>query len=73
MKTTTQQPKIGNWLILLIRVDKVGRGGKDQESKQSSTTFDPGYHIGKWQKHNLTSQTRAKRSALSQQVTTWQQ
>ena len=29
--------------------------------------------MGKWQKHNSTSQTRAKRSALSQQVTTRQQ
>ena len=48
-------------------------GGKDQESIQSSTTPDLGYHMGKWQKHNLTSQTRAKRSALSQQVTTRQQ
>ena len=26
--------------------------------------------MGKWQRHNYTSQTRAKRSALSQQVTT---
>ena len=41
MKTTTQQPKIGNGLILLIRVDEVRKGGKDQESKQSSTTSDP--------------------------------
>ena len=39
--------------------------GKDQESIQSSTTPDPGYQC-----HNKTSQTRAKRSALSQQVTT---
>ena len=30
---------------------------KDQESIQSSTTPDPGYHMGKWQKHNYTSQT----------------
>ena len=29
--------------------------------------------MGKWQKHNQTSQTRAKMSALSQQVTTRQQ
>ena len=27
-------------------------GGKDQESIQSSTTPDPGYHMGKLQKHN---------------------
>ena len=26
------------------------KGGKVQESIQSSTTPDPGYHIGKWQK-----------------------
>ena len=25
---------------------------KDQESIQSSTTPDPEYHMGKWQKHN---------------------
>ena len=41
--------------------------------EQSSTTPDPGYHMRKWQKHNKTSQTRAKRSALSQQVATRQQ
>ena len=46
---------------------KSKKDGKDQESIQLSTTPDPGYHMGKWQKHNLTSQTRAKRSALSQQ------
>ena len=28
------------------------KGGKDQESIKSSTTPDPGYHMGKWQKHN---------------------
>ena len=48
------------------------KGGKDQESIQSSTTPDPEYHTGKWQKHYQTSQTRAKRQALSQQVTTRQ-
>ena len=31
---------------------KSKKGGKDQESKQSSTTPDPGYHMGKRQKHN---------------------
>ena len=30
--------------------------GKDQESKQSSTTPDPGHHMGKWQKHIQASQ-----------------
>ena len=44
------------------------KGGRDQESTQSSITPDPGYHMGKWQKHN-----KAKRSDLSQQVTTRQQ
>ena len=28
------------------------KGGKDQESIQSSTTPDPGYHMGNRQKHN---------------------
>ena len=28
------------------------KGCKDQESIQSSTTADPGYHMEKWQKHN---------------------
>ena len=41
--------------------------GKDQELIRSSTTPDPGYQ---WESENVTSQTRAKRSALSQQVTT---
>ena len=27
------------------------KGGKDQESIQSSTTPDPGYHMERWQKH----------------------
>ena len=31
--------------------------GKDQESIQSSTTPDPGHHIGEWQKHKKTSHT----------------
>ena len=30
---------------------KSKKGGKDQESIQSSTTPDPEYHMGKWQKH----------------------
>ena len=49
------------------------KGGKYQKSIQSSTTPDPGYQMGKYQPHNLTPQTRAKRPALSQQVTTRQQ
>ena len=28
------------------------KDGKDQESIQSSTTPDPGYHMGKWHNHN---------------------
>ena len=48
-------------------------GGKDQESIQSCTTPEPGYHMGTWLKHKLTPQTNAKRSAFSQQVTTRQQ
>ena len=46
--------------------------GKDQESIQSSTAPDPGYHMGKWQmktQENITL-TRTKRSVLSKQVTT---
>ena len=34
---------------------KSKKGGKDQESIQSSTTPDPGYYMGKWQKHNYSS------------------
>ena len=52
---------------------KSKRGGEDHDSIQSDTKPDPGYHMGKWQKHNKTSQTRAKRSAFSQQVNTRQQ
>ena len=44
---------------------KSKKEGKDQESIQSSTTPDPGYQ---WESDNVT--TRAKRSALSQQMTT---
>ena len=54
-------------------IKKSKKGGKDQKSTQLSTTPDPKYHMRKWQKYNLTSQTRAKKSALSQQVTTMQQ
>ena len=50
----------------IVSSQKVRKGGQDQESIQSSTTPDPEYH-------NKTSQTRAKRSALSQQVATRQQ
>ena len=49
------------------------KGGKGKESIQSSTPPDPWYHMGKWLKRNLTSQTKATRLALSQQVTTRQQ
>ena len=51
-----------------IGLFKCEKGGKDQESILSSTIPDPGYHMGKQQKHNKTSQTRDKRSALSKQV-----
>ena len=50
---------------ILLHVYKSKEEDKDQESIQSSTTPDPGYQ---WESN--TSQTRAKRSALSQQVTT---
>ena len=32
--------------------DESKTGGKDQESIQTSTTPDPIYHMGKWQKQN---------------------
>ena len=35
--------------------------GKAQESIQSSTTLDPGHHMGKLQKHKETSHTRDPR------------
>ena len=44
---------------------------KDQESIQSSTTPDPRHHMEKWKKQQENiSHKRAKRQALSQQVTT---
>ena len=58
------------FLVLNIFIYKIKKEGKDQESIQSSTTPDPGYQ---WESGNVTirqSQTRAKRSALSQQVAT---
>ena len=38
--------------------------GKYQEWIQSSTTPDTGYHMEKWQIHNLTTQTRGRRLAI---------
>ena len=35
-----------------MKVAKSKKGDKDQELIQSSTTPDPGYHMGKWQKYN---------------------
>ena len=35
-----------------IEQNRSKQGGKDQESIQSSTPPEPGYHMGKWQKHN---------------------
>ena len=43
------------WALLL----ESKKGGKDQESIKSSTTPDPFQHMGKWQKYNKTSHTRA--------------
>ena len=60
------------YVVLCVQYE-TKNGGKDHESKQSSTTPDTGYKMGQEQSHNLTPQTRAKRSALSQQVTTSQQ
>ena len=37
------------------------RANLDQESIQSSTTPDPGHHMGKWQKHKKTLHTRGPR------------
>ena len=51
-----------------LDLDESKKGCKDQESIQSSTTPDSGYQ---WEVTNSqkTPQTRAKRSALSQQQT----
>ena len=51
----------------LVYMSKSKKKDKDQESIQPSTTRDPGYNMGKEQEHNVTQQTRAKRSALSLQ------
>ena len=58
------------YYIYLSTIDiiKVKKDGKDQETIQSSTTPHPGVT-----KIQNTSPTRAKRSSLSQQVTTRQQ
>ena len=53
-----------------IKVNRSKKEDKDHESIQSSTTPDPRYQ---WESDNFTirhHKTRAKRSALSQQVTT---
>ena len=64
---------VRNYLIAVSENVHSKKDSKDQESIQSSTTPYPGYHKEKWQKLNKTSQTRANRLALSQQVTTGQQ
>ena len=66
------EPEQPVYVVLCVQYESK-KGGKDQESIQSSTTPDPGYKMGMEQPHNLTPQTRSKRSALSQQVTTRQQ
>ena len=44
--------------------------GNNPESTKTCTTPDPGHYMGKWQKHKKLLHTRAKRLALSKQVTT---
>ena len=55
-------------ILFAIKVTKVRRHskeeGKDQESIHSSTTPDPGHHMGIWQKHKKTSYQRVKRPGL---------
>ena len=65
-------PEQSIYVLLCVQYESK-KGGKDQESIQSGSTRDPGHQMGKLQPHNLTPQTRAKRLALSQQVTTRQQ
>ena len=55
--------------IMFLQINKSKKEGKDQESIQSSITPDPGYLSESDNDTIKTSQTRAKRSALSQQVT----
>ena len=51
-------PQDANW-----NPKKAAQGGKDQESIQSSTTPDPGYHMGKWQ-NTIKHQKRESRGQL---------
>ena len=46
-----------NWVSIKM-LYKSKKDGKDQESIQSSTTPDPGYHMGKWQQLNITNKTQ---------------
>ena len=39
-------------LLHTLDIIESKKDDKDQESNQSSTTPEPGYHMGKWQKHN---------------------
>ena len=41
---------IAGYLYMISYESK--KGSKDKESIQASATPDPGYHMGKWQKHN---------------------
>ena len=38
--------------MVLCATKESKKDGKDQESIQSSATYDQGYHMGKRQKHN---------------------
>ena len=60
-----------NLEVRLFRI-KVSKGAKTRNryNQVHCNTPNPGYHMGKWQSYSKTQQTRAKRSALSQQVTT---
>ena len=50
-------------LTILVRY-KSKKDGKDQEMIQSSTTPDPGYHMGKLQKYNKHHQQEPRGQAF---------
>ena len=50
-----------NYLHLTFYPDRSKEEGKYQEFIQSSTTTDPGHHMGKRQNHKKTSHTREPR------------
>ena len=67
--TPVTGPEQPIYVVLYVQYESK-KGDKYQELIKSGTTPAPGYQMRKLQLHNLTPQTKVKRSAFSQQVIT---